>query len=299
VLFAIVTAALLAQQPPATTPRLLDTELAVGLGVTGTGYAYEGGRRGDFFVDRLVDGRLVLEGFTFDTSASFPMETRPGGASTGVSAVARIGWTGRRWSVVAGASLQFVPLAEPSRQWLPSLRASYSFGGWGLSAGIFDHYAMAPAHLTLEVGNYGVGYVAPLGALLTARFRLRDFFGVRVAAMAYRLFNTEVAMVTVCVSAGPGWGLAPAAVKPKPIEQVPNSATVLPGAGESKPAEPPGAPAPDAAAPGGSTTPAATPVTPTSGGSTTPAATPVAPTPSGAAAPANPPSAGRTTGGAP
>lgn len=243
-LLAIVTAALLAQPSPEPAPRLLATELAVGLGVSGQGYTYSGGRQGDLFVDRLVEARLVLGGFTYDTSASFPMETRPGGASTGVNAVARIGWTGERWSVVGGASLQFVPRAEPSRQWLPSLRASYSFGGWGLSAGLFDHYATAPAHLTLEVGNYGVGYVAPLGALATARFRLRDFFGVKVAAMAYRLFTTDVAMVTVCISAGPGWGTAPARVMPRPIEPVPNSATALPVAAEKSPAEPPAAPAP-------------------------------------------------------
>ena len=217
---ALVAAALLSQSTPnepstaaaapaAVPPRLLASELGLGLGVVGVGYGFLGGRQGDLLVERVLEGRLVLAGPTADASVSFPMPTSGGGAATGLGAVVRIGWTGQRWSFVAGPSFQLVTHAEPSSQWLPSLRASYAFARWGLSLGVFDFYSTVPAHLTVEVGDYGVGYVAPLGALVTARFRLRDYVGLKVTALAFRLFNAEVGMVTLTASVGPSWGVKP------------------------------------------------------------------------------------------
>ncbi|MHB8872854.1 MAG: hypothetical protein ACYC8T_04140 [Myxococcaceae bacterium] len=187
--------------------RLHADELSAGLGVIGQGYTFNGGRFGDLLVGGIVEGRLVWgSGFTVDGSLLVPVPTAGDGASGGFGVLARIGWTGERWSVVSGPSFQFVGRARPDGQWLPSLRATYLFSGWGLSAGLFDFYATVPAHLTLELGDFGVGYVAPIGALATARFRVGRSLGLKVGAMAFRLFNTEVAMVTVTASWGRSWG---------------------------------------------------------------------------------------------
>ena len=131
------------------------------------------------------------------------------GPSEGLLFIPRVGYTGRRWQFVAGVALQYSAAAQPRIQWLPSLHGAYDFGSFGLEAGLFEEHGLALAQLSVVLGDFSVGYVAPFGALFHARLRVMKNLGVRVGAMAFRLANAEVGMVTVAVVAGPGAGVAP------------------------------------------------------------------------------------------
>lgn len=186
---------------------LLGTEGGLGVGVWGQGFTQRGGRWGDASVGPLGTGRVVWRGVTADATLAFEIPVTQGGISSAWLGVLRLGYTGERFSVVAGAAMQYARLAEPTTQWLPSLRAEGTFGEWGLALGVFDYCATAPLHLSFQLGDWSVGYVAPLGAVVTARLRLLDGFGVQLAALAYRLANTDVAMLTLSAVLGPRAGV--------------------------------------------------------------------------------------------
>ncbi|MFZ5470031.1 MAG: hypothetical protein ACOZIN_11405 [Myxococcota bacterium] len=186
--------------------RLLANEVWAGLSMLGTGYTYTGGRWGDLFLEPSVEGRLVLSGFTADAALAFAGVTGSEGAGGGLTVGARAGWTGERFSVVGGAYFLRTEHALPESQLLPSVRASFAFSSWGLSTGVFDYRGLVPFHLTAELGDVGLGYVAPLGALLTARVRLRSQLGLRLTAFAFRVGNSETALLTVAAAFGPEAG---------------------------------------------------------------------------------------------
>jgi hypothetical protein len=197
---------MMASTEVAASPRLLGDELSVGLGVLGAGSTHQGGRWGEVTLNRVVEGRLLLGGFTIEAAGYFALPLSSAGAAPSSTALLRLGWSGRRYAVTAGALLQHAPIAQPALQTLPSLRAELWFSEFGTSLGIFDHQGLAPAHVSLELRDFSLGYVAPIGAVLGARVRLRKYVALRFSALAFRLFSADVALFTVSVAAGPRSG---------------------------------------------------------------------------------------------
>lgn len=181
-------------------PRLLANEVSAGVGVLGTSYTFTGGRLGETQLTPVVTARGLLGGATLEGGVLLVLPTA---GTTGVSftAAARLGWTGQRWSLLLGALMQWTADARPALQFLPTLRGSVDFGSFGLTLGVFDSLGLIPAHLSADVrvgrGGFSVGYVAPIGALLSAQLPLDERFGLRVTAFAFKLLQTEVAMVTL------------------------------------------------------------------------------------------------------
>ena len=181
-------------------PRLLAPEVTAGVGLLGSGYAFTGGRLGEAQLAPVVTARHLLGGFTVEGGVLLVIPTA---GTTGVSftGAARLGWTGLHWSVLAGALVQWTHDATPALQLLPTLRASADFGPFGLSLGVFDHLGLVPAHLSVDVrvgrSGFSLGWVAPIGLLLSTHFALEDRFGLTATAFAFKLLQTEVAMVSI------------------------------------------------------------------------------------------------------
>ncbi|MBI3182835.1 MAG: hypothetical protein HYZ28_11915 [Myxococcales bacterium] len=203
---------LLLATSPATPELLLSHEGAMGLGLSGVGYTHGGGRWGDLSLERVVSARLVFErflrGLTADASLGQSLPPLGGGVAPSTSLSLRAGYTGERFSLVGGAVGQYSLSAQPRLQLLPTFRAQLRLGELSFVAGVFDYRGQAPAHLTFEVGDFGLGYVAPMGALVTGRIRLAEHVGLEATALAFRLANAEVAMLTISAVAGPRSGRA-------------------------------------------------------------------------------------------
>jgi hypothetical protein len=191
---------LLAAEPGS--ERLLAPELAASTGVFASAWSSTGIRLGDAQWAVTADARGLIGGFTGELQALALFSLSGDGAATSIGFVPRVGWTGRRWSVLAGASIQLAPAAQPATQVLPSLRAQFNFtDGLGLSAGLFDFYGQVPFHLSAEVGDFSLGWAAPLGFVIGMRFRLPKHLSIRVQGFVYRLFQAEQGMLTL----GLGW----------------------------------------------------------------------------------------------
>lgn len=182
-------------------PRLLESEVAVKVGLLGTGYTVAGSRLGDAHATASLEARFLISGFTIEAGVlgvlPFSFETT-GANATGALA---IGWSGETWSLTVGAVVQRAALATPALQWLPQVRASKYFGDVGLTLGVFDHLGLVPAHLSanLKFGDsrFSMGWVAPIGLITGFRFAQWEHVSIDVHAFAYRLFNSEYAMISV------------------------------------------------------------------------------------------------------
>jgi len=172
--------------------------------VLGQGFAFSSGRWGDLYVTPSLEGRYRYGLLGVDGALLFSIPSGANGAGLGARVTARLGFVGDRFSIFAGPVIEYGTAADPALQILPSLRAQASFGSWGLSAGILDHHALALAHLTAEIGDYGIGYVAPVGATAHARFWLTPRMAVRVQALACAIGNTQQALLTVGLVFRPG-----------------------------------------------------------------------------------------------
>ncbi|MDP1919077.1 MAG: hypothetical protein Q8L14_22705 [Myxococcales bacterium] len=188
---------------------LLDSEVSAGVGVLGTGYTGVGARLGDAFVTPSIGARGVFGNFVIDGAAFTSSPLRSARASFSGTASVRIGATGERWAVMAGVVGQYAPDARPRTLILPTLRGQVSFGQVGLSLGVFDLLGLVPAHLSVDFGpftrgRFSVGWVAPVGLLASGELSIARGFGVRVTAFAFRLTNTETAMLVVSGTFGAG-----------------------------------------------------------------------------------------------
>lgn len=189
--------------PPGPAP-LLSTELEARVGAMGLAYGFEGGRWGDLYVTPAVQGRWQLGALGLDGGVLLTVPTSGEGAGFGGRVSVRAGFVGERFAIFAGPVVEYGAVAVPALQILPSLRAQASFGAWGLSAGLFDHHALALAHLTVELGDYGIGYVAPLGLTAHARFWLTPQMALSLQALAGTIGNTQQALLTTGLVFRPG-----------------------------------------------------------------------------------------------
>jgi len=184
-------------------PRLESNVVEVGTGIFGAAYTATGARMGDTQWAVSARGRYLFGGLTGEAEvlALFPLTGN--GAATSVALVPRIGWTAAHWTVVVGANVQLAPSAVPTASTVPSLRAHVRLtDGIGLSAGVFDYYGQVPFHLSAELGDYSVGWAAPLGLVASARWHLPAHLTLRVLGFVYRLYNQEAGMLSVGLS----WG---------------------------------------------------------------------------------------------
>jgi hypothetical protein len=181
-------------------PRLLDDEVTASTGVFASAYTQPGATVGDALWAAGTSGRYLLGGATGDLAVLALVPLTGNTVATSFNLTPRIGWTGRRFSILAGVSLQLAPHALPAAELLPSLRAQVAFGPVGITAGLFDVYGQLPFHLSVELKGFSVGYVAPLGAVTSARIRLTHGLSLRLLAFAYRLVNVTTGMATIGVA---------------------------------------------------------------------------------------------------
>jgi hypothetical protein len=187
-------------------------ELAPFAGVMGTATSAYAGRYGDAL--GLVGAELRAGVGALDLDGNVHLLGTPSslGTRTQYVGVLRLGYRGGPFAIRAGATLQYSPLesagarqpADP--QLLPSLHAGYSFGRFGLSAGLFDGLGYAPAHLSAHLDGYSLGFVAPLGLRAGASLPLGSALGLRVEGFAFSLFGRQTAMLTLSAVFGPGAG---------------------------------------------------------------------------------------------
>ena len=183
------------------TARLLGPEVAAAVGVLGTGYTMQNTHWLDLHIAPAITGRYLFGGFTIDGGVllAIPLSRD----TTGLSFTAQllVGWTGKRWNVSAGGLMQWSNLAQPAIQWLPRLRASYSFGVLGATLGLFDQFGLVPAHLSADLrwrgARYSLGWVVPIGLITGADLPLTGRVGLRINAFGFKLAQTEIAMLTL------------------------------------------------------------------------------------------------------
>jgi hypothetical protein len=196
--------------------RLLASEAGLGGSVGGAGFSTPGGRFGEAVTGRLLYGRLVLRGPTFEVRARLDLPWDAASRSQAGVGELRLGWTGERWSAIGGVVVQHGFNAQPPFQVLPSVRAQLKVGEVTLVAGVFDYLGFAPAHLSVERGDFGVGYLAPFGVESHFRLRLREYLGVLFQAMALRLGPAELVMATFTITVGYAAGKPPKDRAPVP-----------------------------------------------------------------------------------
>ncbi len=172
-------------------------------GVLVNGYAHGAGRWSEAFLAASASGHTLLGGLTLEGHLLSLLPAEGQGPSASLVLTPRLGYTGERWSVVAGPVLHLAPSASPALQVLPSVKARVRAGPVMLDAGLFDLHGLVPAHVGAEWGDYGLGYVLPLGARAHARLPLTARLGLRVEGFAFRLGNAHAAMLTVGVVGQP------------------------------------------------------------------------------------------------
>ncbi|MDC0712706.1 hypothetical protein POL68_29865 [Stigmatella sp. ncwal1] len=191
--------------PAAYTPplRALVNELHAETGLLTGGYSFEGGGWNDVFLASGGGALYLFGGLTVEGSVLSLLPLERGGPGASISLAARVGYTGQRWSVVAGPVIQGAYPANPILQVLPSVRGLYDVGPVRLDAGLLDWNGMVPAHVGLSYGPVGLAYVLPLGVRAQARIPLTARAGLQVSGYAFRLFGAHSALLTVGLVGNP------------------------------------------------------------------------------------------------
>lgn len=183
-------------------PRLVSDQVEAGVGLEGSSYLAGSTRLGDALVTPFAAARGHLGPVAGELTvmAATPML---GETVSTVTFAPRVGWSGRSWSLLLGASIQLAPSAPAPLQVLPSLRFEKRFTDAGFSLGVFDFGGLLPAHLSLEAGPFSIGYVAPVGVRASVRIPI-NWCGweLELHGFGYRLLQAEVAMVALTVRFG-------------------------------------------------------------------------------------------------
>lgn len=184
-------------------PRALTNEISSALGLLTGGYAYPGGSWDDLFAASLTRGHYLFNGLTGEAGVLSLTPLERGGPGLSMALSLRLGYTGERWSVLAGPVLQASYPSTPILTVLPSVRGLYQVGEVTLDAGLLDMVGMVPAHVGASYGPVGLAYVLPLGLRAHARIPLSSRVGIRVDGFAFRLGTARSAMLTVGLVGNP------------------------------------------------------------------------------------------------
>jgi len=192
------------QAPEVQSSRALSSvELRGDVGVLSSGLAGQGSAWTDTFAAQALSGHVLLGGLTLEGGLLSLLPVRPGGAGASLTLTARVGYTGERWSLVAGPVLGLGYTARPRLQVLPSIRALRHVGPVTLHAGLLDSHGLVPAHLGVSWKDVGLAYIAPLGARAWARLPLSSDLALRVEGFAFRLAGTQSAWLTLGMDVSP------------------------------------------------------------------------------------------------
>ena len=184
-------------------PRALTNELSSELGLLLSGYSFPGGSWNDAYATSLTGGHYLFNGFTVQAALLSLTPLRGGGPTPSTSLSVRLGFTGERWSVVAGPVIQATWPSTPLLTVLPSVKGLYQVGAVTLDAGLLDKAGMVPAHVGASYGKVGLAYVLPLGARAHARIPLSERAGIQLEGFAFRLGSARTAMLTVGLVGNP------------------------------------------------------------------------------------------------
>lgn len=197
----VLTAAVCLAEPSA---RLRSTEFEAGLTGVGMAYSFRGGSFGDFTFGPSVRGQALLGGgFTLDGAYLLSVPADAQGVSTSNSLTLRAGYTGEWFQIVVGAVGQYAPEARPTTQFLPSVRAELAFTPrLRFSASLFEHYGVVPVELAWVQDRFYLGYLPPFGGSFGLRVPFGDELSLSLRAAAYKLFDSEVAMIGLAGTIG-------------------------------------------------------------------------------------------------
>lgn len=189
--------------PYAPPPRALTNEISSSLGLLAGGYSFPGGSWEDLFVSSVTRGHYLFNGLTAEAGMLSLTPLESGGPRPSTSLSLRLGYTGERWSVLAGAVLQATYPSTPILTVLPSVRGLYQVGKVTLDAGLVDLVGLVPAHVGASYGPVGLAYVLPLGVRAHGRIPLTANAGIQLEAFAFRLGSARSAMLTVGLVGNP------------------------------------------------------------------------------------------------
>ena len=184
-------------------PRALTNEISSSLGLLTGGYSFPGGSWDDLYVSSITRGHYLFNGLTAEAGMLSLTPLEGGGPRPSTSLSLRLGYTGERWSVLAGAVLQATYPSTPILTVLPSVRGLYQVGKVTLDAGLVDLVGLVPAHVGASYGPVGLAYVLPLGARAHARIPLTANAGIQLEAFAFRIGSARSAMLTVGLVGNP------------------------------------------------------------------------------------------------
>jgi len=184
-------------------PRALKNELSSSLGLLVGGYSYSGGSWDDLYAASITRGHYLFNGLTAEAGMLSLTPLERGGPRPSTSLSLRLGYTGERWSVLAGAVLQATYPSTPILTVLPSVRGLYQVGKVTLDAGLLDGVGLVPAHVGVSYGPVGLAYVLPLGARAHARIPLSANAGIQLEAFAFRIGTAHSALLTVGLVGNP------------------------------------------------------------------------------------------------
>lgn len=184
-------------------PRVLTNEIHSQLGLLQGGYSFAGGGWDDLYVASFTGGHYLFEGITVEASLLSLTPLERGGPGPSISLSARLGYTGERWSVLAGPVLQAAYPSTPILTFLPSVRGLYRLDTVTLDAGLLDMAGMVPAHVGVSYGPVGLAYVLPLGLKASARIPLSARVGIQVDGFAFRVGEAHSAMLILGLVGNP------------------------------------------------------------------------------------------------
>jgi hypothetical protein len=180
---------LLATAALADEPRLMTTEL----GIATNFVQFQTRSVTETWNPRVIALRLVARGFVIDFRTAFTTVFPLGPSPLRGSAELRLGYSGRRWAVVAGAYLLDGFNTTPRFQALPTARAELKISELTLVAGLWDyHLPDVPFHLSVASRDVGLGYVYPFGVEAHFRLRVVDFIGLVFQALVLQRNQGEV-----------------------------------------------------------------------------------------------------------
>lgn len=184
-------------------PRALTNEMHTQAGLLVSGYSHGGGSWDDLYAISFTGGHYLFQGFTAEAGLLSLTPLERGGPGLSLSLSARLGYTGERWSVLAGPVIQAAYPSTPIVTVLPSVRGLYRLETVSLDAGVLDMAGMIPAHVGVSYGPVSLAYVLPLGARASARIPLSARAGIQVDGFAFRVGSAHSAMLVVGLVGNP------------------------------------------------------------------------------------------------
>jgi len=167
------------------------TEVSAEVGILSTGYQHGTGALADSFGFAGAAARLRHEKLSWllvEVAADGLAPLSRDGSHAGGAGVARLGYAGSKFAFGLGVNAHVDDTPIPASV-LPSFALTYRPGPVAVTLGILDRPVGPLAHLTLEVGSYGIGYAAPLGFDAFARFRLTRTAALHLGVFGYQAFG--------------------------------------------------------------------------------------------------------------